>query len=121
MTVLVVLLGLALLGFLLYRAAAERSPSRTIQTPAPLRPPPALARPPRFAGRRVTVSLDTPVSPPTAPRLRAARHSGSLANGKRVLDDNAIGLACLRPISECTLGERCVCLGQQQRRGGGGL
>lgn len=100
-----------------------------LREPAPpVPPPPPPVGPPgrRFSGRTVPAPAP-PVRPRPAPNKRlgngkkisASRGEGPLANGRTFTPENAIGLGCLRPISECTLGARCVCRAEAgQRRSG---
>jgi hypothetical protein len=81
-------------------------------------PPPAVrARmrlvnpPPRFKGNgTVPTVLHGAPRRPRSPHTAAAVSEGRRFQGTRRRDPNAIGVACGRPIAECTRGEECLCL-----------
>jgi len=121
MTVLLVLLALLIVALLLWDRLSprpsERPHQRTLPRAAPPRPRPA-ARPavPRFNGLGVVSATQAPQRAGrregavrrAAPRARgaaAARFSGGVRRSP-----NAIGLACGRPISDCTRGADCLCV-----------
>lgn len=96
---------------------------KTNGSPNPFDPAPPV-RPPnsgRFSGRRV----DLPVPGNRAPRparrsrMRNGSQVAAVRNGHAVTPPDTIGLACLAPISECTLGPRCMCVTPEERRLGG--
>jgi hypothetical protein len=134
MTLVLVLLAVAGIAWAI--AALLRAPSTPrVTPPSPAAPPPL--RPSRpasasnqrhFNGRFVpapSAGTVPPESRPAASRMQNGRRVPSringpgIANGRTFIPDNAIGLGCLAPISECTLGDRCVCRGKAgQRRAG---
>ncbi|HEV7937207.1 MAG TPA: hypothetical protein VGP18_04190 [Solirubrobacteraceae bacterium] len=67
--------------------------------------------PPRFKGNG-TVPTFAQGAPrrPRSPRRVAPAAEARRFQGTRRRDQNAIGVACGRPISECTRGEECLCL-----------
>lgn len=67
--------------------------------------------PPRFRGNG-TVPLNATRSPGRSPRRspRSRPTTRPRFSGTARRDPSAIGVACGRPISECTRGEDCLCL-----------
>ncbi len=67
--------------------------------------------PPRFKGNGTvpTLAQGAPRRP-RSPHRSAPASEVSRFQGTRRRDQNAIGVACGRPISECTRGEECLCL-----------
>jgi hypothetical protein len=111
MTVVLLFLSLVALIWLFYAVF------RHADAPQPAPP----ARPaPRFQGRRIERAPRAPARPARGKsRMRNGRTVTPVRNGRRVIPDNAIGLGCLAPISECTLGDRCICLNRREFHGGG--
>jgi hypothetical protein len=91
------------------------------QSPPPLPPPPTLRGNPRFRGRQVASAptVSRAKSQVSRRRLRNGKKIPAVRNGEVVTPDDAIGLGCLAPISECTLGDRCICLNRHERQVGG--
>jgi hypothetical protein len=86
------------------RNDAERNPHLHQRADQPTSPT-------RFKGNG-TIPLNTPHnarrSPRRSPRSRTPARPRFSGTARR--DPNAIGVACGRPISECTRGEDCLCL-----------
>ena len=109
---------LALLVYGLFREQADRSvPSPTTLTQAPpSRPIARTAAGRRFSGRVVEAEpITRRIAGPT-PRMQNGVKVPAVKNGQAVIPPDAIGLGCLRPISECGLGDRCACLNQNELR-----
>jgi hypothetical protein len=128
MTALLIVFLLCVIGVMLYAVFSDKggTPVSSQQPPslAPVRAPSGRATT-RFSGRRVVPeSFAVPASsvartPPR--RMLNGRKVPAVKNGRAVIPADAIGLGCLRPISECSLGDRCVCLSQSEVRVGSQL
>lgn len=106
--------------FLRDRDTPSGSVPRTSSPPTPRQPGP------RLKGRLIQPEPVTRRARPFVPSpSRSLLQNGvkvaAVKNGRAVIPDDAIGLACLRPIAECSLGDRCVCLGRQELRTGNRL
>jgi hypothetical protein len=67
--------------------------------------------PPRFKGNGRVQYLQGPRQRPRrSPRRDVPSPRTQRFQGTRRRDPNAIGVACGRPIAECTRGEECLCL-----------
>jgi hypothetical protein len=81
---------------------------------------PARQQRPRFSGRVVEPRMPAASRVPRragSSRLRKTSQT-VVRNGHAVTPPDAIGLACLAPISECKLGADCLCVSPDGRRGG---
>ena len=109
MVAAIVLILLLVLGIALWRARGEgawTSPSGPDRQPLP---------PSRFRGRVVEPSLQTGPGSRQRSRLRNGSTVSAINNGRTVTRPDAIGLACLAPISKCTLGKDCLCVAEEDR------
>ena len=124
MTVAIVLASLCALAVILCHLA--RGTPDASPTSAPMRSPGSRRRPgkPHFSGRRVepesAIASILPVTQ-TKRRMVNGRKVAAVKNGQAVIPPDAIGLGCLQPISECSLGDRCICLGQSEPQTGSRL
>jgi hypothetical protein len=66
--------------------------------------------PPRFKGNGRQPHIQGVPQHRRSPRRDAASAQTQRFKGTRRRDPNAIGVACGRPIAECTRGEECLCL-----------
>lgn len=117
---IVVSVAVAVWGF---RRASRRGGTPEPPLAPALAPAAALAPRPRrrLQGRRVEAApAAIPVQPPPRPkRLHNGERVPAVRRGRVVVPPDAIGLGCLKPIAACTLGDRCVCRNQPERRVGG--
>jgi hypothetical protein len=115
--VVAVLCILALLAYGLFREPADRSASPPAAWTPPSRPPARVPTGRRFSGRVVEAEpiARRPVPQP-ARRMQNGVKVAAVKNGREIIPPDAIGLGCLQPISECRLGNRCVCLNQNELR-----
>jgi hypothetical protein len=106
MTVILVLLALLAAGLVVRELARNSTDAVPFVDPAP----PPTGR--RFSGRRVEAVRPAGTKPRVARRSRLQNGSrvSAVRNGHAVTPPDAIGLGCLAPISECTLGDRCICV-----------
>jgi hypothetical protein len=126
MTTLVLIVAfcaLALIAreFLRDRGMPSGSVSRTPSRPIPRQPGPRFNKGRLIQPEPVTRRARSFTPSPSRSLLQNGVKVAAVKNGRAVIPDNAIGLACLRPIAECSLGDRCVCLGQQELRTGNRL
>lgn len=109
MAAIVILLGLIILGLVIWDRCLRES---TSADPGDFRPAARTPRPPerpRFQGRGV-VSTPKAGSPRFAPGAAAQNAPPPRFSGEVRRAPNAIGLACGRPIAECDRGEDCLCV-----------
>jgi len=128
MTTLILIVALCALALIAREFLRDRDlPSSSVARSST---PPVTRQPgPRLNGRLVqpapvTRSARRPFARSPSParsRLQNGVKVTAVSNGRAVIPDDAIGLACLRPIAECSLGDRCVCLGRQELRTGNRL
>jgi hypothetical protein len=112
MTAAIVLVSAFIVALILLEALRSRAGNR--------QPVPS----PRFSGRLVGAVPQVATITPRRRRsggLRNGVRISAVRNGRAVTPPDAIGLGCLQPISECTLGDRCICLNQDERQDGGHL
>ena len=115
-----VLVCLLVFAWVVYAATRDETPPPpSLRRPPSSRPP--LRAKPRFSGRKVEAAPATIRARPRSgrTRMRNGEKVAAVRNGEVVTPADAIGLGCLAPISECRLGDRCICLNQQERQVGG--
>jgi hypothetical protein len=119
MIVALVVICLLVLAWVVYASMRGEVPSSL--PPRPLSPRPPVRAKPRFSGRRVEAAPAAIRSQPRSgrARMRNGEKVAAVRNGEVVTPANAIGLGCLAPISECRLGDRCICLNQHERQARG--
>jgi len=121
MTAVLVVALLCIVALVLRQLFRDSSAGPGYSAPPPGRPPTLRPSPPsrpRFSGRVVEPEpfVTRPPARAARPRMTNGRKMTAVKNGRTVIPPDAIGLGCLQPISECSLGDRCVCLSQNELR-----